>query len=694
MNNEPNILDYLQSLFRKGEKIDLKKYFHDQQQSMVSHQPKKKIKVKKNLSIKPISSHWLLLIGTVVALVAQFQLEPPRKSIPIAISTYLLSGVLIYFGFKNQKYEIHEESESESKSFTEIRMKKTPLIISLLFLIIAFEFFKGNQFTILNLFFWILGCGIFLASIWQDEKRKYIKNRKNSIILVLSAIVFLVSIFFRFYLLKEIPGEMFSDQAEKLLDIIDVLEGNTPIFFIRNTGREPLQFYLTAAIIRIFQTGISFISLKIGTVAAGVVTLFFIYKLGEEVFNRLVGLGAAFFAGIAYWPNVISRVGLRFPFYPLFVAPVLYYVMKGLRERRFNHLILAGLFLGLGLHGYSPIRILPVLVVGIFVFFLISNRTRDDRSFAVKGLVLLAITSLIIFLPLIRYSIENPQDFNYRAFSRLTSIENPISDPIIVVFLRNLWKSITMFFFENGVIWVTSIPNRPALDIVSAVFFFLGLIQITLRIFRNKGNWREFSILASIPTLMLPSILALAYPNENPSLNRSSGAIVPVFIICSLGFVSFVVEFWSAARKRLDKTVLLLYSSFCVLAAMIFNFDLVFNQYADQFIRNAWNTSEIGEQIEKFEEQGNNPDNAFVVPYPHWVDTRLVGINAGYPKKDYALWADDLDKTLGLVGEKLFIVKPEDRTSLDKIKSFYPEAEEEIFYSRIPGKDFIKVYVR
>jgi hypothetical protein len=123
------------------------------------------------------------------------------------------------------------------------------------------------------------------------------------------------------------------------------------------------------------------------------------------------------------------------------------------------------------------------------------------------------------------------------------------------------------------------------------------------------------------------------------------------------------------------------------------NFDLVFKQYANQFLRNAWNSSEIGAQIARFVDTGNNPENAFVVPYPHWVDTRLVGIHAGFPGRDYALWADDLGTTGNISGRKLFIVKPEDQQTLDTIKFLYPDAEEEIYYSRTPGKDFIVIHV-
>jgi hypothetical protein len=155
-------------------------------------------------------------------------------------------------------------------------------------------------------------------------------------------------IFFRLYRLDEVPPEMVSDHAEKLLDILDVLNGQTSIFFPRNTGREAIQMYLSAAVIQIFGTGYSFLSMKIGTAIAGLVTLPFIYMLGKEIGNRRAGLLAMVFAGIAYWPNVITRVALRFTFYPLFVAPALYFLIRGLRRSNRNDFILAGLALGIG----------------------------------------------------------------------------------------------------------------------------------------------------------------------------------------------------------------------------------------------------------------------------------------------------------------------------------------------------------
>ena len=71
---------------------------------------------------------------------------------------------------------------------------------------------------------------------------------------------------------------------------MDVLSGKTFVFFQRNTGREFFQFYWTAAIILLFKTGLSYMSLKLGTVLIGLITLIYVYLLGKEMGNQRTGL--------------------------------------------------------------------------------------------------------------------------------------------------------------------------------------------------------------------------------------------------------------------------------------------------------------------------------------------------------------------------------------------------------------------
>ena len=680
--NEPSILDYLKSIFSNETQINLGKYFSRSPEAK-SDTDADTEKVSRDVKIS-----WQVVSGGLLALIAQYFLEPMSQNLGIAIGLYCIAGILLWFGYKQANLRDFDKPDGGNGKLFSIEIRIFYFAVSLIFFVAAFLEFNDNTFTWLNLFLWASSVVFFLLSVWEkDESGKNMKT-KNIGFIVLFVLVFSISAFYRFYRLNQVPAEMFSDHAEKLLDVMDVLNGKTSIYFMRNTGREAMQFYLTAAIVKLFNTGISFLSLKLGTAFAGLITIPFIYLLGKQLGNKWVGLIAMFMAGIAYWPNVISRVALRFTLYPLFTAPVLYFLFKGLQTRNRNDLILSGIFLGLGLHGYSPARILPIYVVlTFFIYWLHQHDLKEDlKDFWV--LLLLAFASLIIFLPLFRYFVEHPTMVSYRALSRLTSVEQAVEGPKLMVFLDNFWKSSVMFFYDNGQIWVHSVINRPALDLVSAAFFFIGLVFVIKRYIKFH-KWEDFALLTAIPVLMLPSTLSLAFPGENPSLNRTGGAIIPVFIITAVGFYQFAKGLFIRDANKFLRAVIAVVVILSLMFTLYQNYDLVFHQYADQFEANAWNTSEIGQVIANFVDDGNSYDNAFVVPYAHWVDTRLVGINAGVPWKDYAMWADDFEQTLSIEGDKLFIIKPEDTASLEILKVYYPDGYQTLFYSQSTGKNFI-----
>jgi hypothetical protein len=485
---------------------------------------------------------------------------------------------------------------------------------------------------------------------------------------------------------------MTSDHIEKLMDVQDVLNGFTNVFFTRNTGREAFQFYLTAGIIKLFHTGISFISLKLGTVLAGLGALPFIYLLGKELANRRVAFLAVFLAGIAYWPNVISRVGLRFPLYPLFAAPALYFVIRGIRQKRRNDFIWAGIAVGLGLHGYSPFRILPFILLVALAIYLLANRSKNDKVFAVVGFGALIVVSFAVFLPLFRYVATNPDIFIFRTLTRVGDLERPIEGSVPLIFLSNLWNAMIMFGYNDGSTWLHSIPLRPGLDVAGAALFYLGYILIFVR-WLQKRNWVDLFLFLSVPLLMLPSILSIAFPIENPSLNRTSGAIVPVFILVALALDGFL---GSIERKLPTITGKLI--SYAVCAILVFgslqqNYRLMFEDYPEQFNLHAGNTTELGAVLKQFSDTIGSPETAWVVGYPYWLDTRLVGLQAGFGITDTAIWPEQFTSTRTIPGPKMFLLNLEDVDDLATLRSIYPLASVSTYTSKTPGKDFIVMFV-
>jgi hypothetical protein len=531
---------------------------------------------------------------------------------------------------------------------------------------------------------------------WVKNVKDILFGSKSSILLNRSTLLFLavlcLALFFRFYRLLDVPSEMISDHAEKLLDIGDVLNGKTSIFFQRNTGREFFQFYLTAAIILVFKTGLTYLSLKIGTVLAGVVALFYIYLLGKEIGNTRVGLLAMTFAGIAYWPNIISRYGLRFPLYPLFYGPAIYYLVRGLRTRNRNNFILSGLFLGLGLHGYSPFRVVPIVILLAVGLYLVHKQSEGYRRQAIWGLITIIILSLIVFSPLLRYMLENPDMVLYRAMTRLGDLERPLPGPVWQIFLQNFWNSLTMFGWDNGEIWPISIPHRPVLDVVTSVFFHLGVILLTIRYIRQR-HWMDIFTLISIPMLMMPSILSLSFPGENPSLNRSAAALIPVFLVVGLAFDGFMVALESISGSILNERIAWAAGILLLIWASSQNYDLVFNQYKKQYDLASWNTSEMGKVIRGFTEMTGNSDTAWLVGYPHWVDSRLVMINAGFPMQDNAIWPQNFQDTLDDPDPKLFLVNIDDLPAIEALQSLYPRGWLKKYESKYENKDFMLFFV-
>ncbi len=350
--------------------------------------------------------------------------------------------------------------------------------------------------------------------------------------LAIACAVILV-VFFRYYRLQTVPPEMNSDHAEKILDVLSVLNGHSGVFFPSNGGREALQFYLVAALHKYLHIPLGYDILKLVTITVGFLALPFIYLIGKEIANRRAGWLAFIFAGIAYWPNVVSRVGMRLPFYMLFTASTLYFLLRGIHNGRRRDYILAGIALGISFYGYSADRILPFLVLAAVGIYLLSPQSSGQRLKTVVSTFALAFMAFIIFLPLLRFMLEEPQGFFFRTLTRMGSLEKPLEGPVGMIFLSNLWNALKMFSWSGGVVWPISIPDYPALGMVSGGLFYLGAALVLLR-FVHKRNWLDIFLLLSIPILMLPSILSLAFPAENPNLYRTGGVIVPAFLMVGL----------------------------------------------------------------------------------------------------------------------------------------------------------------
>jgi len=694
---EPSLLDLLK------EKLNLQKIWKNYRTpvDIDSTPPAVQKEEKEQVAHVRATFPWKSLLAFLVAVAGQMSLNSQANNYALGVFLYIVSAGILLFAIRTGEWKFLPSKVFDAQVFP-LSVKRVPFFVFLISLVLAFLTLGGNKFTGLNVSLWMAAIVTGVYAFWLPVKhldlpgirQKIIRFFQNPVVhlrldpwklLVLGVVC--VAVFFHLYQLNTLPLEMTSDHTEKLMDINQVLTGNPMIFFANNGGREPMHFYLSALLVKVFGAGMNFFTLKLGMALAFLFSLVYVYKLGCEVGSRWTGLFFMLLLGFAAWPNIIARAGMRLVLAPVFTAPTLYYFLRGLRRSSRNDFILTGLFLGAGLLGYTAFRIVPlVLVVGMLIYMAYHRFNKSARS-AGWAFLLVGLFAFVVFLPLFRYALESPQLFTERMFSRISSTEVPLPDNLFMVFLSNLWNAMIMPFWKSGTAWVISVTDKPSLDIISAALYFLGFILAVLRWLRSR-SWLDLFLLVSIPLFMLPSILSLAFPAENPSQSRAGAAMIPIFLLAAITLESLLHTLWSKAGQTASKVLVVLFGLMAIIFSANLNYDLALVQYPDGYRKSTWNSSQMGEVVNDFTSSFGKVDNVWVLSVPHWVDTRLVAMQAGYIDRDFQLWIDNLEITLDHTGPKLFVVKGDDIEGMARLRAFYPDGYSTFHTNPILGRDF------
>ena len=638
-----------------------------------------------------------------LAVVAQIGLSS-HSNVLIFVGLYLAAAVLVGWGVWAGDFgEVVMQSTRRKSAVAAVDQKW--LIAGLGVAILAYITSANNTFQLITLVFWGGSVLLTARALWlgklpgaslPDRLRKFAAkpqlrlNLNGWALLVLA--VFGLTAYFRFSHLADVPIEMWSDHAEKYLDIVDVLNGETSIFFPRNAGREPMQFYATAAAIKWFGASYSFLTLKSITALAGLLTLPFMYLFGKEVGGRWTGLATMALAGVAFWPNLLGRSGMRLPFFPLLLAPALYYMVRGFKSRKQNDFVLTGILVGLSLYGYTAARITPFVIGLGLVLYLAHRASRGHRKQSLAWIGVAALLAIVVAVPFLRVTYDLQDDVLFRTLTRVSDAERPLPGAPLQLFLGNMWNALRMFTWDFGQIWILSLPGRPALDWITGALYHFGLILVIVRYFKGR-SWIDLFLVLSIPILLMPSVLSLAFPAENPHPSRAGGAIVPVFTIAGIAAAS--IWAWSQRtfelpwRRRIG--VGLVGGMFLI--AAVTNYDMVIGEYGDQQRQSTWNTAQAAEVVESFTTSIGSFSDVHMIAYPHWMDSRLVALLAGRPGLDIVLWPDQIEALAEVNTPQLFMLHHADVDGLDTLRTKFPGGILNRHVAAVEGRDFVTYLV-
>lgn len=425
-------------------------------------------------------------------------------------------------------------------------------------------------------------------------------------------------------------------------------------------------------------------TIRLAYALTGLVGVGFVFGLGKQIANRWVGLVAAGLAGVSFWLILQERAAIGGALvFPLMTSAI-YGLVKGLDEQDGRYFLLSSVAVGFGLMSNKIFLIFPVVAIVVILCWKKGKSIKLSQFVGLLGIGLLM--SVIAAIPLLRAVSLEPASYLMPILARIGEFEVAYQGNPVMIFLGNFVKALGIANWSNQGSWVDSIANRGAVDGLTAVFFLVGIV-ILLRRYRESKDWKLLIILLLYPILLLPSALSLAFPSENPSMTRGVGAAIPVLLIAAFG----IVEIFNIIREPLRQRSLaaVIIAGVLMLAPIVVNNNnLVFQQYAYQYQRSAWNASEMAQTIQRFYSSGKE-GLSYLISYPYWVDSRAVAISMGRPETNLSLPATEIINTQNVVLPKLFILNPMDKDSIAELQTVYPEGVISTYQSVNSDKNFI-----
>jgi hypothetical protein len=367
-------------------------------------------------------------------------------------------------------------------------------------------------------------------------------------------------------------------------------------------------------------------------------------------------------------------------------------MVRGFKSRKQNDFVLTGILVGLSVYGYTAARIIPLVIGLALVLYLAHRGSRGHRKQSLVWIGIAALLAIVVAVPFLRVSVDLQDDVLFRTLTRVSDAERPLPGTPLALFFGNMWNALRMFTWDFGQIWILSIPGRPAIDWVTGALYHFGLVLVVVRYLKGR-NWTDLFLVLSIPILLLPSVLSLAFPGENPHPSRAGGAIIPVFTIAGIAFAA--VWSWSQRtfevpwRKRIG--VGLVGGMFLV--AAVTNYDMVIGEYGAQQREGTWNTAQAAEVVESFTTSIGSFEDVHMIAYPHWMDSRLVALLAGRPGLDIVLWPNEIDTLVEVNTPLLFMLHHADTENLDRLRAKFPGGITNRHAAEVEGRDFITYLV-
>jgi hypothetical protein len=466
---------------------------------------------------------------------------------------------------------------------------------------------------------------------------------------------------------------------------------------ILNHAYHPWQFPVS-----VYATSLSFLllgstvfALRLTFVTLGFVTLIVFYLLAREIFRFPVALAATYLFAVSRWHIAFSRLALPSTPAMLLEVATFYLLLRGRRTGGMMNYVLAGLIMGLGLYSHASFRIVPFLVLLLFLGQVWSwwrARTVGEvgrfRGTLSPWLPFLA-SAIVIVLPLAAIVWREPHlTFGERFSSVMPAVfgtEGVTGTDSVAQRAARLLG----FFNYQGEAWgAVNLPDLPMLDPVTGVFFALGFGYCLFRFWRNA---HAFYLSWFLMTLVAGGLLTVDLRSH-----RFAGVMPVLFLFAGVFLEGAWVAFrqaWGESRRSLFFVTLV---PLLALAGYA-NYHLLFDQQIDADSVRIEFTREISAVANYIASLGEGHYFYLFANYPYYS-----------PGMDFAWMAHEAP---GEQGVDVLDVIPNHRTAgnedlvyvfvtpynvqalADVVRYFYPGAPIETFQGEYDRYTFVAAHV-
>ena len=418
---------------------------------------------------------------------------------------------------------------------------------------------------------------------------------KQKLPTIIITLAILISLFFRFYKLGQVPPGLNRDGASIGYTAYSIFKtGNDEYnqslpLSIKSFGDWKLPLYVYLTIPAVFLFGLNETTVYLVTVLAGLINLIFIYLLAKQIFpkkrEKFIPFLSLIILAFLPWHLHFSRYNHEGNLGLTLITAAVYFFFQGLKKPKF--LLLSSFLFSLTLYTYHAyLFFTPLLVAGLGLLFMKELKKR-------KALVLTAsLLFLAFFLLIVKTTFSGNQQKSSISFLTDKNVIhqeielprqeeiNPLkarlfyNKPVVFsrLFLERYFNSFSPNFLalKGGTHPNHDLPESANIFPWQYPFLLLGLL-IFLKKKKNLSRKMKGKKLILIWLVLAPIVSSLT--KDAPNSGRTSMMIIPLVLLVAAG-LNFSYQFLKNQKLKI---------LFCSIITFLFIFSIL-NFYQTYFL--------------------------------------------------------------------------------------------------------------